>query len=251
MQQIWIRGENSYILANFHLAKTFSDTCYLLVQGLFEPQCDSNYFCQEFIEETRSTQFGCLSFDFEGTGDSYSELSTVSFNVFLSNINTIIQFLKRENIKHIIAIGRGIGANLLLNFGTNPLIDKIIMVNPVLFSPQALSILTNFVERNSFKDVRLSDNVLIELKGILYMSGVDMSNIEDEVIPKNFFVEMLNNKALLLLNLEEIIKTNIIYLTEDMSNYYDSSLVSYFNGFDFSNYESRYSLIQDILMLTR
>ena len=196
MQQIWIKGENGYILANFHLTKTFSDTCYLLIQGLFEPQCDLNYFCQEFIEETRTTPFGCLSFDFEGTGDSYSELATVSFDMFLSNINTIIQFLERENIKHIIAIGRGLGANLLLKFITNPLIDKIVMVNPVLFSAKTLSILTNFVARNSFENVKLSTNVLTELKEILYMSGVDMSNIEDEIIPKKFFIEMLNNKEL-------------------------------------------------------
>ncbi len=251
MQQIWIKGENGYILANFHLAKTYSDTCYLLIQGLFEPQCDLNYFCQEFIEETRATPLGCFSFDFEGTGDSYSELATVSFDMFLSNINTIIQFLERENIKHIIAIGRGIGANLLLKYITNPLIDKIVMVNPVLFSAKTLSILTNFVARNSFENVKLSANVLIELKEILYMSGVDMSNIEDEIIPESFFIEMLNNKALFLLNLEEIIKTQQVYLTEDMSNYYDPSFVSYFSGFDFSNYASRYSLIQDILRLTR
>lgn len=251
MQQIWIKGESGYILASFHLAKTFSDTCYLLIQGLFEPQCDLNYFCQEFVEETRNTPFGCLSFDFEGTGDSYSELATVSFDVFLSNINTIIQFLERENINHIIAIGRGIGANLLLKFITNPLIDKIVMVNPVLFSAKAISILTNFVARNSFEDVKLSANVLIELKEILYMSGVDMSNIEDEIIPKSFFIEILNHKALFLLNLEEIVKTHKIYLTEDMSNYYDPSFVSYLSRFDFSNYASRYSLIQDILELTR
>lgn len=251
MQQIWINGKNGYILANYHLAKTCSDTCYLLIQGLFEPQCDLNYFYQEFVEEIKITSFSCLSFDFEGTGDSYSEMDKVSFDVFLSNINTIIQFLERENFKHIIAIGRGIGANLLLKILTNPLIDKIVMVNPLLLSEKTLSILTNFVASYSYKYVKLTTNVLIELKGILYMSGVDMSNIEDEIIPKSFFIEMLRNKALFLLDLKEIIKTHMIYLTKDISNYYDSSFVSYISGYDFSNYSSRYSLIRDILNLTR
>lgn len=247
MSQIWIESNGNYMMARFCKSNQLSDLGILLAPGLFEPDCDLYYFNQEFFEELRNNSYCGLTFDYAGHGDSYLNISDCSISLLECNLRDSLDFLRNQGVTKIIAVGRGIGGNLLKSIVDEHDVKSIYMINPLIFDCILVNVLDNFIEAWPYSEVKLSKNVLIELQKILYMAGVDMSNIEDECISKDFLKELQDNYQCLFS--KECLSNDKykVIITNDVREKYPFEVNEYFCGEDFSSYNGRLKIINGIL----
>ena len=245
MAQIWINSKYGYLSAKMLISKSKSNIGYLFVPGLFEPNCDLYYFFQEFLEELKNYDKPGLVFEFSGTGDSFGSITSTTIEVMIQNLKDVIRYMRLQGIVEIIAVGRGIGANLLNSIADDENIKVVHMINPLILGSNSVQLLRDFLLKHSEKEIYLFESVLRELQTILYTSGVDMSNIEEEIISSQLLKEMIDEDNISrLCNLHG--KSKLI-ITKDMLGYYIDNINNHLIELDFSNYNDRYSIIRNIV----
>lgn len=245
MAQIWIKSNEDYISARMITSQSKSSVGYLLVPGLFEPSCDLYYFFQELIEELRINDKCGLVFEFCGSGDSYGKSSLVTVSTMIHNLQDVLNYMKAQGVTNIIAVGRGIGANLLLAIANDNAIQSMYMINPMLMGEKATCILKEFLNDYSSNEICLTEKILVKLQSVLYTAGVDMSNIEEEIVSLKLFQELLDTDYIFNLSSHE--KISKILVTKDMWPRYVDNVEEYLSDSDFTNYNDRFNMIRDII----
>lgn len=245
MSQIWIKSEGGYLDARVLSSKKKSKTGYLLVPGLFEPCCDLYYFVQEFIEELKETDSFGLVFEFSGNGDSFGDISSMTVSSMKQNIKDVLEYIRSQGVREIIAVGRGIGANLLNSAADDESVKAVYMINPMVMGSNALQILENFIGDYDNEEVYLAESVLKQLQAILYTAGVDMSNIQEERISLHLLKEMLNTDD--ISNKDNLHSKSNVLITNDVQDKYVDPVTDYLIDADLSKYNDRYSVIKEII----
>lgn len=245
MSQVWIKSEYGYQYARMVNGKSKSMVGYLAVPGLFEPGCDKFYFFQELLEEIRKTGKCGITFDFCGNGDSYNSITTVTVSSMIENLKSVLDFYKQQGIQEIIAVGRGIGANILNAVADDDAIKIIHMINPMIIDFDSMELLRSFISKNPEEKLPLSKKVLIELKTILYTGGVDMSNIEEEIVSMTLFRELQNPVIVSLLC--TFSEKSRVLITKDMISNYWFNYNEYLSSHDFTSFNDRFNIIRRIL----
>ena len=119
------------------------------------------------------------------------------------------------------------------------------MINPMVIGEKTTCILKEFLNDYSENVICLTEKILVKLQSVLYTAGVDMSNIEDEIVSSKLFQELLDTDYIFNLSSHE--KISKILVTKDMCPRYVDNVEEYLCDSDFSNYNDRYNMIRDII----
>lgn len=245
MSQVWINSQGHFLLGRLTVPAKPTDIGVVLVPGFLEPSSDLYYWNREFLEQLSENGISGLAIDLLGHGDSYLNFCDLNIGIMIQNIRDSVAFLNEQGIQRIALVGRGVSGNLVSKVAKE--MDCILAafsLNPLLLNQSHLSKLHGYVAAPG-QYVTLTKEVLINLEAILYMAGVDMSNIEEERINRQFLDDLLNQEH--LFRLDNWAEECDVMITDDVMRFYDNEMEPYkCNGF-FYNYNDRLGLIERII----
>ncbi|WP_455950130.1 hypothetical protein [Eubacterium sp.] len=251
MNQIWINSKNNYLSAISNgIDYSNKKKAVFILPGFYQAKCDSYYFVTNFLMRLKKNNIYAISADLLGHGDSYGDISDITIDNLSEGISDIVNYLKKQGVESIYAIGRGLSGNILTYKNTSDF-KNIILINPVLLDFEDKDNLNNWMEELKEDKVCIYSFFLENNSNILKLFGTETENIRGEFLKKVFLQQIV---TLPYFEIGDIVKkqNNHIFITEDWKQHYKVDLQDYselLSEYKFCNYNDRIKLSDDIIEL--
>lgn len=247
MNQEWIQSCNRFLLAQITSLEKPSNTGILLFPGLMQPCSNVCYLNRDIMQEMAINKIFCASIDPIGHGESYGCFRDITLNNLYQNIVDCVNFAKRQGIKSLYLFGQGIIGNLLSKYAkTDGFIKGVFLLNPVIISTELLIQLSEcFSDVSNNSTIELNRDFLTKYKSLFYLAGVEMSNVELEMISCDLIGQIIYEKDIFNLTTLDNNKNNIIITSEDKYDY-NNMMNKFKTLYSLHAYNDRVKIIQHI-----
>lgn len=187
MGQLWIKSDNTYL--SVLVQGVTNGRPILLLPGFAEPKSDLAYwltYLSNYLENLG--KFYVMQADLTGSGNSSGDISEISLEKLLADIETLINYLAKITGRKVTIVARGLSAALCYTLYENELIEKCIGVNPFICGETERK---RVIEKEDYLQI-YDDNENKYIKSILRFMGTEITNIEGEKISVQFFKAVSN-----------------------------------------------------------
>ena len=110
-----------------------SDIYTIFIPPLFEELARTRRFMVNLARQVAADGINVLRFDYYGTGLSYGQFDELTLEILSSDVNSIVDYCKREGAGDITLLGARLGAFLALKqLTTRDYVSKVILLEPVI-----------------------------------------------------------------------------------------------------------------------
>lgn len=191
LNQFYIKSDGNHILCISKLDDMILEKkgVIVLVPGFSQSKSDIDYFMSRLGNNLVRMGYIVVQIDLYGHGDSYGDLSTISWNKIICNLKDIYFYLQEHfNRLPIKLCTRSIYGNVVLTSDLRDLYERVICLNPVLGLSE-IQCFDNLPEKAT--DLTwLTDD--IEIAHILETMGCELSNIRAQLVNTDFLDGLKN-----------------------------------------------------------
>ncbi|MEY8330339.1 hypothetical protein AALB81_13600 [Lachnospiraceae bacterium 48-33] len=124
----------------------------IVISGLSEHLVDLDYYMAKLSKYLYDKGYDVFQVDLYAHGDSTGESENISLEKLKNSILDVVSHIKDNGFTSAVIISRGIVGTLVVAFfDDNPLISKIISINPWYYSPVISRKLCNLIKKKKIK----------------------------------------------------------------------------------------------------